>query len=82
MKTSWLRDIVFMSCSMRSRSAQEYLWRSVPLGIQRRRMPFVFSFVGRCHGEGGSQKVDRESLDEGFGVGPAGHLAALVPSER
>ena len=27
-------------------------------------------------------EVDREPVDEGFGVGPIGHLAALVPGER
>ena len=54
--------------------------RSVDLGSQRRSRPLVCSLAGCCQGERGSQKytVDGEVF---FDVGPAGHLAALVPGQ-
>ena len=42
--------------AMAWRSSTSHLDRSVPLGKYWRSSPLVFSLLGRCHGECGSQK--------------------------
>ena len=56
MNPSLLRGRSFMLSANLARSAAEYLDRSVPLGMYWRKSPLVFSLLGRCHGECGSQK--------------------------
>lgn len=54
----------------------------MPLGSQRRRIAVAVLVRGPLPRGVRIAEVDREPVDEGFGVDPVGHLAALVPGQR
>src|SRR5918997_37646 len=55
-QASVLRGRVFSAVATAAISVGPYRDMSVPFGKYWRSRPFVFAFVPRCHGEGGSQK--------------------------